>query len=148
MHQAQLDIVIDGMLMMDIVACVLVASGRMVRVLGFSSGMRTVIRRLRTRALGPAFSSDRDCGGPGVTNPRISWIKLDALIYKGWLAKGLHVGGNWTNGSNAGFFIWNANNDPSNTNSNIGARLFFLFLLYHLRVVPHRLVKIEALRIA
>lgn len=32
-------------------------------------------------------------------------------------------GGNWSNGANAGLFYLNVNNDPSNANSNIGARL-------------------------
>lgn len=32
-------------------------------------------------------------------------------------------GGNWDNGANAGLFYANANNAPSNANSNIGARL-------------------------
>ena len=35
----------------------------------------------------------------------------------------LNVGGNWNNGSNCGFFYFNANNTSSNTNSNIGSRL-------------------------
>jgi len=39
----------------------------------------------------------------------------------GW--KSLNVGGNWSNGSNAGVAYANANNDISNSNSNIGARL-------------------------
>ena len=59
------------------------------------------------------------------------------------------MGGNWDNGSNAGFFNWNANNAPSNANTNIGSRLIFLILDYlFLQVLPHRLVKITALRIA
>jgi hypothetical protein len=36
----------------------------------------------------------------------------------------LHVGGNWNNAANAGVFSFNANNTPTNTNTNIGARLF------------------------
>ena len=40
------------------------------------------------------------------------------------------MGGNWDNGSNAGFFNWNANNAPSNANTNIGSRLIFLILDY------------------
>ena len=44
----------------------------------------------------------------------------------GW--RGLHVGGNWNNGGNAGLFYFNANNSSSDTNSNVGARLLvFLF---------------------
>lgn len=34
-----------------------------------------------------------------------------------------HVGGNWTNGANAGVSYWNLNNSPSNANSNVGGRL-------------------------
>ena len=37
----------------------------------------------------------------------------------------LYVGGNWDNGSNAGLWYLNGNNDTSNSNSNIGARLSF-----------------------
>jgi len=35
-----------------------------------------------------------------------------------------HVGGNLNNGSNDGFFNWNGNNEPSNSNWNIGSRNF------------------------
>lgn len=38
------------------------------------------------------------------------------------------VGGNYSNGSNAGLFYFNANNTSSNANSNIGARLLVLAL--------------------
>jgi formylglycine-generating enzyme required for sulfatase activity len=31
-------------------------------------------------------------------------------------------GGNWNNGTNAGVFAVNANNNPSNANNNIGFR--------------------------
>jgi formylglycine-generating enzyme required for sulfatase activity len=31
-------------------------------------------------------------------------------------------GGNWNNGTNAGVFAVNGNNDPSNANNNIGFR--------------------------
>jgi len=34
-------------------------------------------------------------------------------------------GGNANNGSNAGFVYANSNNVPSNTNANIGSRLYF-----------------------
>ena len=36
---------------------------------------------------------------------------------------GVHRGGNWNNGSNAGFGYANGNNSPSNTNNNIGFRV-------------------------
>jgi hypothetical protein len=32
------------------------------------------------------------------------------------------AGGNWNNGSNAGFFYWNVNNSSGNANLNYGAR--------------------------
>jgi hypothetical protein len=43
-------------------------------------------------------------------------------------------GGNWNNGSNSGVFTANLNNDPSNTNTNIGFRCVFrpARLGYHL----------------
>jgi len=34
-----------------------------------------------------------------------------------------YVGGNWSNGANAGLWYVNCNNSASNSNSNIGARL-------------------------
>lgn len=37
--------------------------------------------------------------------------------------RGLYVGGNYNNASNAGLFYLNGNNAPSNTNSNLGSRL-------------------------
>jgi len=36
----------------------------------------------------------------------------------------LNVGGNWNNAGNAGLFYFNANNTATNTNTNIGCRLF------------------------
>jgi hypothetical protein len=35
----------------------------------------------------------------------------------------LHSGGNWNNGSNVSPWYWNGNNNPSNSNHNIGGRL-------------------------
>ena len=35
----------------------------------------------------------------------------------------LNVGGNWNNDTNAGVAYTNANNDSTNTNNNLGARL-------------------------
>lgn len=40
----------------------------------------------------------------------------------------VHVGGNFNNGVNVGF-IWNGNNEPTNTNHNIGGRLFLYVLI-------------------
>lgn len=37
----------------------------------------------------------------------------------------LNVGGNWNNGTNAGLWYSNGNNDASNSNTNIGGRLVF-----------------------
>lgn len=37
----------------------------------------------------------------------------------------LYVGGNWSNGANAGLSYWNSNNDLSNSNTNIGSRLAY-----------------------
>ena len=52
------------------------------------------------------------------------------------------LGGNWTNGVNAGISIWNLNNSSSNVNSNNGGRTLinsnFIALCF-----PHRLVKIR-----
>jgi len=62
---------------------------------------------------------------------------------------GLHVGGNWNNtASNPGLFNWNVNNAPDNTNVNIGARLILPLFFEPQRTVPHRLVKMMALRMA
>ena len=36
---------------------------------------------------------------------------------------GPNVGGNWSNGANAGLWYVNCNNSASNVNSNIGSRL-------------------------
>lgn len=44
--------------------------------------------------------------------------------------KGLLVGGNANNSSNAGFVYSNSNNDPSNTNTNIGSHLCFYMILF------------------
>ena len=38
--------------------------------------------------------------------------------------RGLLVGGNANNGANCGFAYLNSNNAPSNTNANIGSRLY------------------------
>ena len=70
-------------------------------------------------------------------------------LKKGPCARGLHVGGNWNNtASNPGLFNWNVNNTPDNANVNIVARLLLLWIFEPQRTVPHRLVKIMALRMA
>lgn len=38
---------------------------------------------------------------------------------------GVNFGGNANNGANCGFAYANTNNAPSNTNANIGSRLYF-----------------------
>jgi hypothetical protein len=42
---------------------------------------------------------------------------------RGLITRVLILGGNWNNGSNAGLWCANGNNDSSNVNSNIGSRL-------------------------
>ena len=42
------------------------------------------------------------------------------------MVRGLQVGGNANNGSNAGLAYLNANNAPSNANANYGSRLNWL----------------------
>lgn len=51
----------------------------------------------------------------GPSENRALWVRARVLI----------VGGNWNNGANAGLSAWNSNNDLSNSNSNIGARLAY-----------------------
>lgn len=46
------------------------------------------------------------------------------------IARGLIVGGNANNSSNAGFACVNANNAPSNTNANIGSRHYWIIYSY------------------
>ena len=43
------------------------------------------------------------------------WVRLCFVV--------AYVGGNWSNGSNAGLFSLNSNNSSSNYNTNIGSRL-------------------------
>ena len=60
-----------------------------------------------------------------------------------------HFGGNWNNGSNAGFSYWNLNNSSSNANVNIGRQTLIsskkinLYFAHHL---PYHLVKIRPKR--
>lgn len=44
-------------------------------------------------------------------------------------SSGVLFGGNANNGANCGFVYSNSNNAPSNTNANIGSRLYFSILL-------------------
>ena len=46
--------------------------------------------------------------------------------YEVLLEKACQLGSNWNNGSNAGLFYFNLNNDSSNTNSNIGSHLCYV----------------------
>lgn len=50
----------------------------------------------------------------------------------------MNVGSNYSNSSNAGLFYWNGNNDPGNTNANIGehAVLIYSRILIYIRAVP------------
>lgn len=63
------------------------------------------------------------------------------------MQEAFHVGGNLNNGSNDGFFYWNGNNEPSNSNWNMGSRNFLKCILI-LDGIPYRLVKMMTLRIA
>lgn len=53
----------------------------------------------------------------------------------------LYVGGNWSNGTNAGLLYFNANNTSSNSNTNISARLLSNSIIIA-QAFPHPLVKI------
>lgn len=54
------------------------------------------------------------------------------------------VGGNWTNGSNAGLSYWNLNNSASNANSNVGRQtLISSTSSFHAPYVPDRLVEMQ-----
>lgn len=54
------------------------------------------------------------------------------------MSKALYVSGNANNGSNAGLLYTNANNDASNTNTNIGSQLNAIKIVGH---KPYLLVK-------
>lgn len=75
---------------------------------------------------------------------RHSTLVENANYNSGWRV--LYVGGNWNNGSNAGLFYFNANNDSSNSNSNIGARLLVYSPFIIAQTLPHHLVKILPIR--
>nr|DAM01610.1 MAG TPA: hypothetical protein [Caudoviricetes sp.] len=63
----------------------------------------------------------------------------------GWCV--LCVGGNYSNtAGNCGLFFFNGNNDSSNANSNIGARLLVCMLRFFAQILPHRLVEILPLQ--
>lgn len=47
-----------------------------------------------------------------------------------------NVGGNWNNGDNVGPFNANFNNNASNTNTNIGARLAHRFIISLIHAPP------------
>jgi len=53
--------------------------------------------------------------GEGPSGIRVTAVHSGVLI----------VGGNWNNAANAGLSAWNSNNDLSNSNTNIGARLAY-----------------------
>lgn len=54
------------------------------------------------------------------------WADVNSTT--GWTV--LNVGGNYSNGSNAGLFYFNANNTSSNSNANLGARPLVCFSLH------------------
>lgn len=47
------------------------------------------------------------------------------MIYRSAVPRGCYFGGNANNGANAGLVYANSNNAPSNSNANIGSRLYF-----------------------
>lgn len=47
-------------------------------------------------------------------------------MVRGSSLRGVYWGGNANNSANAGFAYANSNNEPSNTNANIGSQLSFL----------------------
>lgn len=55
--------------------------------------------------------------------------------------RALYVGGNYNSNDNYGFFYFNANNNASNTNGNLGSR-HLVFPRTRAQVRPYRLVKI------
>jgi hypothetical protein len=59
-------------------------------------------------------------GSSNPTGPISDYV----LSYSGWCVA--RLGGYWNDDSSAGAFCWACNNDSSNTNSNIGARLMYI----------------------
>lgn len=57
------------------------------------------------------------------------------------MERGVHFGGNANNGANAGFAYSNSTNTPSNTNANIGSRLYFHNIIQTSMWRPHLSVK-------
>jgi hypothetical protein len=55
------------------------------------------------------------------------WLKYapPLKIYRGIYCERAYVGGNWNNDLNCGPFYANLYNEPSNTNTNIGAALSY-----------------------
>lgn len=79
------------------------------------SGCAGVLKRIST-ALHFVRKSGRFAIGPrGVV--RVARVNSNSDV------RVLYVGGNWNNDTNAGVAYANANNDSTNTNNNLGARL-------------------------
>ena len=89
------------------------AAGALVLMLVCGPSLATMPRRTRARASGFASfgNPEGDRGTPPPAKIR-DWLRRSVLC----------VGGNWNNGSNAGLWYFNGNNDSSNSNSNIGLR--------------------------
>lgn len=62
------------------------------------------------------------------------------------MRNGAYVGGNWSNGANAGAFYCNLNNSVSNSNSNLGASHSYQNYTYNALHLPYPLVKINSLQ--
>ena len=58
------------------------------------------------------------------------------MAYYNTELRSLNVGSNYSNSSNAGLFYWNGNNEPSNSNGNIGehAVLTLLFIAHNIAI--------------
>ena len=59
-----------------------------------------------------------------INKKEFEFKKIWSLIKRDWdrLKGAVNRGGNWNNGANAGLFYANLNNEPSNSNTNIGFR--------------------------
>lgn len=87
-------------------------------------------------------------------------LRENELQNRGMHCERAYVGGNWNNDLNCGPLYANLYNDPSNTNTNIGAALSYpvIFLMQCISLLnavrggsripplPHRLVKINSVQ--
>lgn len=56
------------------------------------------------------------------SNSRVLIERVSLIYHKAQIKKAVKRGGSWNNGADAGLFAVNLNNDPTNTNTNIGFR--------------------------